>query len=143
MAASSEREGAVLDRAAEVGRHRGHHNFTVGQRRGIGVSAPEPLYVIATDADANTVTVGARDELGTHSVRLRDAVLHATATASTRSAFATTPRPCRRGHRRPAPAGTRRSRSSWARSSRRVAGPEAVLLAGEAIVGHGTIAAAA
>ena len=31
--------------ARAVGRHRGHHNFTVGQRRGIGVSAPEPLYV--------------------------------------------------------------------------------------------------
>ena len=39
---------------APVGRSaatRGHHNFTVGQRRGIGVSAPEPLYVLATDAD--------------------------------------------------------------------------------------------
>ena len=46
-----------------IGRHRGHHNFTVGQRRGIGVSAPEPLYVLATDAAANTVTVGTREEL--------------------------------------------------------------------------------
>ncbi len=36
-----ERDGAVLDRAGrKLGRHRGHHNFTVGQRRGIGVSAP-------------------------------------------------------------------------------------------------------
>ena len=42
----ADNEGAVLDGAGRaVGRHRGHHNFTVGQRRGIGVSAPEPLYV--------------------------------------------------------------------------------------------------
>jgi tRNA-specific 2-thiouridylase len=70
-------EGAVLDSAGRtVGRHRGHHNFTVGQRRGIGVSAPEPLYVVATDAAANTVTVGTRAELETRLVRVRDAILH-------------------------------------------------------------------
>jgi tRNA-specific 2-thiouridylase len=72
-----EREGAVLDRSGRrIGRHRGHHNFTVGQRRGIGVSAPEPLYVIATDAAANTVTVGTRADLAAGRVRIRDAVLH-------------------------------------------------------------------
>ncbi len=72
-----EREGAVLDRSGRaIGRHRGHHNFTVGQRRGIGVSAPEPLYVLATDAGANTVTVGPRAELAAMTVRIRDAVLH-------------------------------------------------------------------
>ena len=46
------------------------------QRRGIGVSAPEPLYVLATDASANTVTVGPRAELAARTVRVRDAVLH-------------------------------------------------------------------
>ena len=72
-----ERRGAVLDGGGrEIGSHSGHHNFTVGQRRGIGVSAPEALYVVATDAVANTVTVGTREELGTMSVRLRDAFLH-------------------------------------------------------------------
>ena len=72
-----ERDGAVLDRAGrEIGRHSGHHQFTVGQRRGIRVSAPEPLYVLATDATANTVTVGTRGELETRTVRIRDAVLH-------------------------------------------------------------------
>ncbi len=72
-----DRDGAVLDRSGRaVGRHRGHHNFTVGQRRGIGVSAPEPLYVIATDAAANTVTVGTREELETRRVSIRDAILH-------------------------------------------------------------------
>jgi len=72
-----DRDGAVLDRAGRtVGRHRGHHNFTVGQRRGIGVSAEEPLYVIATDAGANTITVGTRAELETRRIEVRDAVLH-------------------------------------------------------------------
>ena len=67
----------MLDRSGrEVGRHSGHHNFTVGQRRGISVSAAEPLYVLATDAVANTVTVGTREELATRRVRIRDAVLH-------------------------------------------------------------------
>jgi tRNA-uridine 2-sulfurtransferase len=72
-----EREGAVLDGSGRaIGRHRGHHNFTVGQRRGIGVSAPEPLYVLATDAAANTVTVGTRADLAATKVTIRDAVLH-------------------------------------------------------------------
>jgi len=72
-----DREGAVVDRSGRtLGRHRGHHNFTVGQRRGIGVSLNEPGYVVATDAAANTVTVGSREDLETRRIRVRDAVLH-------------------------------------------------------------------
>ena len=42
-----ERPGEIVDGAGRVvGRHRGHHNFTVGQRRGLGVAAGEPLYVL-------------------------------------------------------------------------------------------------
>jgi tRNA-uridine 2-sulfurtransferase len=71
-----ERPGEIVDRAGVVvGRHRGHHQFTVGQRRGLGVAAGEPLYVLATDAEANRVVVGAREELATRMVPLRDAVL--------------------------------------------------------------------
>lgn len=70
-------EGAIVDSSGRtLGRHRGHHDFTVGQRRGIGVSAPEALYVLATDAATNTVTVGTRTELKKRSVRVRDAVLY-------------------------------------------------------------------
>jgi len=58
-----------------VGRHAGQHNFTVGQRRGLGVAAGEPLYVLATDATANRVTVGPRDQLASRRVHVRDAVL--------------------------------------------------------------------
>ena len=72
-----ERPGDIVDRRGRVvGRHRGHHGYTVGQRKGLGVAAGEPLYVLATDAAANTVTVGARGELRTTTVRARDPVLH-------------------------------------------------------------------
>ena len=47
--------------ARVLGSHRGHHHFTVGQRRGIGVAGEEPLYVLATDADSNRVVVGPRE----------------------------------------------------------------------------------
>jgi tRNA-uridine 2-sulfurtransferase len=72
-----EREGEVVDRAGRVlGRHRGHHNFTVGQRRGLGIAAPEPLYVLETDAAANRVVAGPREELRVDRVLVRDAVLN-------------------------------------------------------------------
>jgi tRNA-uridine 2-sulfurtransferase len=46
-----------------VGEHAGVHRFTVGQRRGIGIAAREPLYVIATEPATRRVVVGANDEL--------------------------------------------------------------------------------
>jgi tRNA-specific 2-thiouridylase len=71
-----ERAGEIVDRGGRVvGRHRGHHNFTVGQRRGLGVAAGEPLYVLSTDSAANRVVVGPRAALATRHVRVRDAVL--------------------------------------------------------------------
>ncbi|OLE38671.1 MAG: tRNA 2-thiouridine(34) synthase MnmA [Actinobacteria bacterium 13_1_20CM_3_68_9] len=71
-----ERAGEIVDRSGHlVGRHRGHHNFTVGQRRGLGVAAAEPLYVLATDSAANRVVVGPREALANQRVHLRDAVL--------------------------------------------------------------------
>jgi len=76
-----ERPGDIVDVAGRVmGRHSGAHRFTVGQRRGLEVGgAPEPLYVLRTDAGANTVTVGPRAALATTGVRVRDARLHAPA----------------------------------------------------------------
>jgi tRNA-specific 2-thiouridylase len=72
-----ERSGELVDRSGRVlGTHRGHHNFTVGQRRGLGVAGPEPLYVLRKDAEANTVVVGPRDQLETSRVRIRGARLH-------------------------------------------------------------------
>ena len=71
------REGEIVDRDGRaLGTHRGHWNFTVGQRRGVGVAASEPLYVLATDAVRNRVVVGPRAALATRSLRLEDAVVH-------------------------------------------------------------------
>ena len=47
----------------KLGEHEGVHHFTIGQRRGLGVAAGEPLYVIATDPGAQRVVVGSKDEL--------------------------------------------------------------------------------
>ena len=46
-----------------LGEHAGIHNFTVGQRKGLGVSSANPLYVLNIDASANIVTVGKEEEL--------------------------------------------------------------------------------
>jgi tRNA-specific 2-thiouridylase len=46
-----------------VGRHRGIHHFTVGQRRGLGVAAEQRMYVTALDAARNRVVVGGEREL--------------------------------------------------------------------------------
>jgi tRNA-specific 2-thiouridylase len=57
------RPGRIVDAEGNVlGRHDGVGNFTIGQRRGIGVAAAEPLYVISIDPAAATVTVGPRDQ---------------------------------------------------------------------------------
>ena len=53
--------GAIVDDAGQMlGTHDGIHQFTIGQRRGLGLSAPQPLYVTAIDAQTGTVRVGAR-----------------------------------------------------------------------------------
>ncbi len=72
-----ERPGDIVDRAGVVlGRHSGHHGYTVGQRKGLGIAAAQPLYVVAKDARANTVTVGTRADLQTSCVRVRGVRLH-------------------------------------------------------------------
>jgi tRNA-uridine 2-sulfurtransferase len=72
-----DRPGEVVDRAGlRLGKHRGHHHFTVGQRRGLGVGGGEPLYVLRTEAATNTVIAGTRDQLATRRVRIRGATLH-------------------------------------------------------------------
>jgi tRNA-specific 2-thiouridylase len=64
--------GAIVDETGrEVGRHDGAWRFTPGQRRGIGVAAPEPLYALRTDVRTNTLVVGPRSALATSSVRVR------------------------------------------------------------------------
>ena len=58
------RPGPIVDRAGNVlGQHGGLALYTVGQRRGLGLTSPEPLYVIELDTVRNLLIVGGRDEL--------------------------------------------------------------------------------
>ncbi len=64
--------GAIVDEAGErVGTHEGYWRYTPGQRRGLGVSAGEPLYALATDVATNTVVVGPRASLARRRVAVR------------------------------------------------------------------------
>ena len=55
-----------------VGHHHGIHNFTVGQRKGLGLSSPTPLYVIQIDSASHKVTVGNESETTIQTLRARD-----------------------------------------------------------------------
>ena len=56
----------------KLGEHDGIINFTIGQRRGLGIAAAEPLFVVRLDAEANRVVVGERAYLETKVITLRD-----------------------------------------------------------------------
>lgn len=75
--------GEIVDRNGTLlGRHEGLLGFTVGQRRGIGVAASEPLYVLELDAASRRVVVGGASELESRVVELRSLVLSAPAPAA-------------------------------------------------------------
>jgi tRNA-uridine 2-sulfurtransferase len=56
----------------DLGEHPGILHYTIGQRRGLGVAAAEPLYIVALDARTATVIVGPREALAIHEIVLRD-----------------------------------------------------------------------
>jgi len=65
-----ESAGELVASSGEVlGRHDGISNFTVGQRKGIRVNSPSPLYVLQIDPASHRVTVGADEELATRALR--------------------------------------------------------------------------
>ncbi len=65
--------GEIVDVSGRVlGRHDGVIHFTVGQRKGIGIAAAEPLYVVRLDAVKRQVVVGPRDALARRRVVLRE-----------------------------------------------------------------------
>ena len=47
-----------------LGEHQGLPYYTIGQRKGLGLASPDPMYVLAKDAASNTLIVGTADELG-------------------------------------------------------------------------------
>ena len=138
-----DRPGAIVDAAgAVVGGHRGQHHFTVGQRRGLGVAAPEPLYVLGTDAASNRVTVGPRSALATHAVAVRGARLHRAGAEvdAVKLRYRSRPIACRVAGD-PAPGRHNRLRLELDDPVDGAApGQTACLLRGDVVVGYGTIA---
>ncbi len=69
--------GEIVDTGGRVlGRHDGQESFTVGQRRGLRLAAPVPLYVLHKDPRSARVTVGPREALATRRVEIAPARLH-------------------------------------------------------------------
>jgi tRNA-uridine 2-sulfurtransferase len=68
-------DGPIVDEnGRELGRHTGHWRFTPGQRRGLGVSAPQALYAVRSEAGTNTVVVGPREALARTTVAVAGAL---------------------------------------------------------------------
>ena len=138
----ADRPGEVVDSGGRVlGTHPGHHNFTVGQRRGLGISGGDgtPRYVLAVDADANRIVVGKREQLAESTVRLRGARLHRGPGRVNRVRLRhhSRPLPCRVD-----PAGSAEELMVALREPAFGVAPgqTASLLDGDLVVGHGTIA---
>ena len=70
---AGDRTGDIVDSGGKiVGRHRGIHRLTVGQRKGLGLSTGTPMYVLKLDPAHSRVVVGTRDELGARLLTARD-----------------------------------------------------------------------
>jgi tRNA-specific 2-thiouridylase len=137
------RHGSVTDEPGEivnetgevVGHHAGQHRFTIGQRRGIGVAAPLPLYVTAKHG--STVEVGPKEALATTTVPLDDMTLYREASEVTHVKL--------RYRSEPTPCGLRAAgRHPTLRLGEPVAGAApgqtACLMRGDTVIGCGTIA---
>ncbi len=65
------RQGHIIDTAGRIlGTHAGIHHYTIGQRRGLGIAHPNPLYVLELHPESNTVVVGERACLGRKHCRI-------------------------------------------------------------------------
>ena len=139
-----DRVGSIVDRdGAVLGRHRGQHRFTVGQRRGLEYAGGEPLYVLEKHPGSNTVVVGPRECLRSCEVRLRGARL--------RREPARVDRVKLRYHSKPIPARVREAPEDVRSvtidldepADTVAPGQIACLMDGEIVIGWGTIARAA
>jgi tRNA-uridine 2-sulfurtransferase len=135
--------GPIVDlEGRELGSHNGSRSYTIGQRHGLGLGGGEPLYVLATDAVANTVTVGSRDALLTSSVAVRDVTLRRPGALVDHVKVRSRGRrvPCRLSES--AQAGRHASIEVELKQpiERTAPGQMACLFSGELIVGFGTIA---
>jgi tRNA-specific 2-thiouridylase len=137
------RPGPIMDMDSNVlGEHRGAHVYTVGQRHGLGIGGADPLYVLATDAKANTVTVGPRSELLAEGLAVRDATLHRDGSCvdGVRVRAHGRTRACRLAGELPKGRHASVAIELDAPAERTAPGQIACLYAGDVIVGYGTVA---
>ncbi len=67
------RAGEFVDTAGQVlGAHEGHQNFTIGQRKGVGLAFGYPIYVTGIDPASNQVTLGKKEELLHRQLKARE-----------------------------------------------------------------------
>jgi tRNA-specific 2-thiouridylase len=140
----SRRPGPIVDQqGAVLGEHGGAHLYTVGQRHGLGISAAEPRYVLATDTHANTVTVGPRHALLAAAVAVREATLHRHGSCVDGVRVRAHGRrfACRLPGDLPAGRHERVAVELAEPAERTAPGQFACLYAGDVVVGYGTIAA--
>ncbi len=72
-AAEMLKPGELVTREGEsIGQHNGLANYTIGQRKGLGIASPVPLYVLGKNVENNTVIVGTQDQLGSRELTARD-----------------------------------------------------------------------
>ena len=66
-------EGNIVNSEGKIlGKHSGLYNYTIGQRRGLGISYKEPLFVVGFNKDKNEVIVGTHDELFSKEIMVED-----------------------------------------------------------------------
>jgi len=72
-AAEMLKPGEIVTRNGNsIGAHNGLANYTIGQRKGLNIASPVPLYVLGKNAEDNTVIVGTQEELGSRELTARD-----------------------------------------------------------------------
>jgi tRNA-specific 2-thiouridylase len=72
-AAEMLKPGEIVSRDGNpLGRHDGLANYTIGQRKGLGLASPVPLYVLGKNAESNALVVGTQDELGSLELTAHD-----------------------------------------------------------------------
>jgi len=136
--------GEVRDSAGRsLGTHRGHRRYTVGQRRRLGVAAGEPLFVLSKDPQTNVVVVGPRTELAAREVSVEEAVLYRPGSQvdGVKLRYRSTAAPARIEASLPAGSHTNLTVRLEDDAFGVAPGQVACLLAGDRVVGHGTIAA--
>ena len=138
------REGEVVDSSGRVlGTHGGTHRYTIGQRRGLGISAGKPTYVLDVDAEANRVVVGPGELLARRGLLAERA---SWVVERPSAPFEADIRIRYRGEEIPGvvePLGTDGARVEFRRPQRAVTpGQSVVFYVGDEVVGGGTIARA-